>query len=140
MRMSEQEYADFIKRTKAFVRQSERVAEATSPKKNKYNAVATKIENMRFDSKAEATFYAETKLDPEVTHIDHHVIVTLPGNIRYELDFIVWRGRTPEAVEVKGKATTEFNRMRKLFDAFHPLAPMKVLRRRRGHAGGWDLI
>jgi len=121
-------------------REFESLKNKTTPKRNKFNAVATKVDGIRFDSLAEAAYYEALKLDPEVTHIDCHVPVTLTGGLRLSVDFIVWRLKVPEAVEIKGKETNEFKRMRKLFDAVHPLAPMLVLKRRYGGLGGWERI
>lgn len=78
------------------------------------------------------------KADQDTDHIDVHVPVTLPGGIRLNVDFIVWKkfnstkSNVPEAIEVKGFSTIDFNRMRKLFDAFHPLSPLRVFRKKGG--------
>lgn len=138
MRMSEKEYKEF--RNRLTGRNPIQYGHDGLKKENKFHAVSSVHNGIRFDSKAERIFYEETwKMDPTVTHIDCHVKITLPGGIRYELDFIVWRGKVPEAVEVKGKETTDFRRMRKLFDAFHPLSPMKVIRKLRKRQG-WEIL
>lgn len=117
--------------------------------RNKYNARKTEIDGIKFDSLAEGEMYQLLKRDPEVRHIDCHVPVTLPGGVRLNIDFIVHKfghmAKTTrleqngeithfhdwqiEAIEVKGKATPDFKTKRKLFDQFHPLAPLKVYRK-----------
>lgn len=116
------------------------------PKRSKYNARRCEMDGIRFDSLAEREFYALLKADKGVVHIDVHPTITLPGGIRYKPDFLVWRsgwtaidnvGFLPpdtdalrgEIIEVKGKVLPEFRRLRKLFDASHPLAPMRVVRK-----------
>ena len=106
---------------------------------------ATAEVGCKFDSKAEARRYDWLMAREDVVHVDVHPIFTLPGGIRYCADFLVW---TPwvEAVylgagehgrvwaeDVKGRApSTAFRRVRRLFDAHHPLAPMRVVVWRKG--------
>lgn len=102
---------------------------------NKYNAQRTVIDGISFSSLAEAEYYNQLKLDPDVEHIDCHVPFTLPGGLRLNVDFLVFfksKGDEPwriEAIEVKGYETNEFVRLRKLFDETHPLGPMKVMKK-----------
>lgn len=125
------------------------------PKRSKFNAVRCEIDGIRFDSRAEAEFYQILKADKCILHVDVHPTVTLPGGIRYRPDFMVYRqmeekiplgphrgaGRLfwekSEVVEVKGAITQDFRRIRKLFDEFHPLGPLKVVRKTRK---GWEAI
>lgn len=104
---------------------------------NKFKAVRCEMDGIRFDSLAEKDFYALMKASKGVVHIDVHPTVTLPGGIRYRPDFIVWRQEGPEAFEIKGVIKTEFRQVRKLFDQFHPLAPLRVYRRTRK---GWEVL
>ena len=105
-------------------------------KKPKFGAKKCEIDGINFDSLAEGSWYLDLKRDPEVFHIDCHVPVTLPAGIRLNVDFIVYRKVgdvvSIEANEVKGSESLEFKRMRKLFDEFHPLAPLKVIRKVNG--------
>jgi hypothetical protein len=99
--------------------------------KNKFNAIPQIVDGIRFDSTAEAEFYVSLKQDPSVHHVDCHVPVTLSAGLRFNVDFFVYRKDDfVEAIEVKGKETSEFKRMRKLFDAVHPLAPLKVFQKK----------
>ena len=124
---------------------------------------ATAEVGCKFDSKDEARRYDWLKAQPDVVHIDVHPVFNL-GPIRYHADFLVWKRQRctwhcavdrlpngtrvdecfecevhPDAVEdVKGrKPSTDFNRIRKLFDSCHPLAPLRVV---RWHKGEWREI
>lgn len=106
-------------------------------KKNKFHAVKETIDGITFDSKAEAEFYQLLKSDRVTQHIDCHVPVTLQGGVRFKVDFIRWHypegeGLKGEAIEVKGKETSDFRIKRNLFDSCHPLAPLQVFRKERG--------
>jgi len=108
------------------------------PKRNKYSAQPIEVDGFRFDSKMEAKRYAYWKLlqqAGEVLHIDVHPVVSLPGGIRWTLDFAVW---FPDGCvlfeDVKSPPTanrTEFRRMRKQFDLLHPAAPLSVVTLRK---------
>ncbi len=115
---------------------------------NKYHAISVTIDGIRFDSKSEAEMYQLLKADVATLHIDCHVPVTLPGGLRFSIDFLVWKktvsvGETGEevghveAIEVKGFATQDFKRMRKLFDETHPLSPLIVFKK---SGGRWENI
>lgn len=126
-------------------------------KGSKFNARRCEMDGIKFDSLAEREFYALLKADKGVLHVDVHPTVTLPGGIRYKPDFCVirakgwtdhrdspyhkwertWDDLRLEYYEVKGAVTQDFRRMRKLFDATHPLAPLKVLRKTKR---GWEEI
>ncbi len=115
-------------------------------KRHKYNVTSSREQRtyggVVFDSLAERDKYIELINDPLTIWIDCHVAVSLPGGLRFKIDFIVWR-RTfckihdrndaccpaPEAIEVKGVATSDFKIKRKLFNEFHPLKPLSVIRR-----------
>lgn len=101
---------------------------------NKYNAKKVNQDGITFDSKAEHEMYQLLKADRDTLHIDCHVPVTLPGGLRFNIDFVVYKktendtGRI-EAIEVKGHPTQDFKRMLKLFNETHPLAPLQVFRK-----------
>jgi len=109
---------------------------------NKYKAKPTIVDGIKFPSMAEAEYYRLCKARPEVVHIDTHVAVTMPYGegdkrevIRYKIDLILWiqdhesiRPR-PEAHEVKGMETADFKIKHKIFNATHPLAPLKVFKK-----------
>jgi hypothetical protein len=101
----------------------------------KFNARRCEMDGIKFDSLAEREFYALLKADKGVLHVDVHPTLTLPGGVRYKVDFVAYL-RDEEgqqgviAYEVKGAMTPDFRIKRKLFDQFHPLAPLKVYRKR----------
>lgn len=100
-------------------------------KRHKYNAQPKIIDGIRFDSTTEANYYLILKDDSSVLHIDCHVPLTLVGGLRLNVDFLVYRqDETVEAIEIKGVETSEFKRMRKLFDSTHPLAPLNVFKKK----------
>ena len=113
--------------------------------RSKYKAVPTVVDGIRFASIAESEMYKLLKADKETRHIDCHVPVTLPGGIRFSVDFIRWYWHGPndslglkaEAVEVKGFSTQDFKTKRRLFDQFHPLSPLQVFRK---NGKNWEAI
>jgi hypothetical protein len=112
--------------------------------KSKYGATRVTYDGINFDSKAECEMYKILKADSQTLHVDVHVFVTLPGGLRLNVDFIVYKKCEVEekgiieAIEVKGKPDGGFHRMRQLFDETHPLAPMKVFRKTR--EGEWESL
>ena|SRR5215204_1360182 len=100
-------------------------------KKSKFNAVKCESDGIKFDSKMEMEFYHQLKLDPEVEHIDFHVGLMLPGGVKYRVDFIAWyRDGRIRPVEVKGSVESDFRIKWKLFNQFHPLAPLEVIKKK----------
>lgn len=110
--------------------------------KSKYNAKKCSIDGISFDSLAEGDFYRLLIADELTSHVDCHVALTLPGGVRYKIDFLLWKKSycnihdkndscvtVPEAIEIKGMSTESFKIKRKLFDAFHPLKPLNVYKR-----------
>lgn len=62
-------------------------------RKNKYNAVKTKVDGFTFDSKAEAKRYEELKLlqmDGQISYFLCQVPFRLPGGIIYRVDFQIF--------------------------------------------------
>jgi len=103
---------------------------------SKYKAKKTKIDGITFDSKMEANYYGTLKMRKmagEIVHFDIHPIVTLPGNIQWKLDFIVYYpDKRIEAIDVKGFETQAFKLKQKLFNSTHPLAPLAVIKKLKG--------
>ena len=104
-------------------------------------------DGISFDSKTERDFYRHLKAGVYTSHIDAHPTFTLPGGIRYTADFVAYQYPRPPVsttttsgkprptlvYDVKGrKPGTDFWRLKKLFDASHPLAPLRVVRKLRG--------
>jgi len=106
--------------------------------RNKYHAVATTIDGHKFDSKVEAARYVYLKMLPGIEHIDVHPVVTLPGGVRWQLDFGIWGANADGTLilryeDVKSPPTaakTEFRRARQQFDECHPARPLNVVIRK----------
>lgn len=121
------------------------VATGEAPKQQRGSAhpKGTRCEEdgISFDSKTERDYYLNLKADT-AQHVDVHPTFTLTGGIRYTADFMVSQiiGGRPwvDVYDVKGrKPGTDFWRLKKLFDATHPLAPLRVVRKVRG---GWQEV
>lgn len=98
--------------------------------RKRIEAKRTTIDGINFDSLTESEMYKMLKLDPEVAHIDCHVVLTLAGGVRLNVDFIVYyKNNDIEVVEVKGFVRKDFKRLRQLFDETHPLGPMRVVKK-----------
>ena len=112
-------------------------------RRNKYNAVKVKCEHCGFthDSKMEAAYCTLLHLEArtqgtDIVHIDVFPVVTLGKNIKWKLDFCVWRAgplapyiQYCEFIDVKGQVTQDFKLKRKLFENNHP-ATLKVVTRK----------
>ena len=109
-------------------------------RRNKYNAVKVKCEHCGFthDSKMEAAYCTLLHLEArtqgtDIVHIDVFPVVTLGKNIKWKLDFAVWRSdfayQYVEYIDVKGQVTQDFKLKRKLFENTHP-ATLKVVTRK----------
>lgn len=101
--------------------------------KNRKHIQSTKSEydGIKFDSLVERDYYLILKSDPDVIHIDCHVVLTMAGGVRLNVDFIVYYNDSSiEVVEVKGVIKPDFKRLRQLFDETHPLGPMRVVQKK----------
>lgn len=130
MNWTEQEYADYLKRT----------GKAPEPeKKSKYHNNRVIVDGIHFDSQLEADKYLDLKLQLRMGTIAGYcrqpefVLQEGFGDIRpitYRADFIVfYNDGTYEIVDTKGFETQEFRRTKKLFKAKFPGLELKVLKR-----------
>ena len=106
-------------------------------KKSKYHAVPVDWDGIRFDSTAEAAYYGQLRLRlkaGEIAHVDVHPVVSLPGGVRWKLDFLVWPADSsaPYYVDVKGVVTQDFRTKRKLFEGCHPARLLVVKKAGKG--------
>ena len=81
-------------------------------KKSKYGAIKTQIDGITFDSKKEADYYANLKLQVLAGDIDgfcmQPVFILAPG-LKYKADFIVfYKDGTFEIIDTKGFRTKEY--------------------------------
>ena len=95
---------------------------------HKYNAVRTELDGIKFDSKAEARYYAELKLrreQGEVVQFLRQVPFHLPGGVRFVVDFLEFHADgTVHFVDVKGMETAVFKAKRRQVEQLY--APIKI--------------
>ncbi|ENZ3933445.1 DUF1064 domain-containing protein [Listeria monocytogenes] len=98
--------------------------------RSKYNAKKVVIDNVKFDSKAEAAYYQQLKLlkmSGEVVSFDLQPEFVLQESfrkngklyraIKYKADFLVlYKDGHEELIDVKGMLTKEFRIKQKLFE------------------------
>ena len=129
MRMTEEEFAEFMKR---------RGLAEPEPKKSKYRNRRVRVDGILFDSQKEADYYQELKLQLKAGNIKgfcrqpEFILQEGFGDIRpitYKPDFIVFHNDgSYEIVDIKGFETQEFKRTRKLFKAKFPRLELKVVK------------
>ena len=97
------------------------VSEITGKKKNKLNARITIVDNIKFQSEKEASFYRELKQDPNVLFFLRQVPIRFKSGITYWIDFLVfYRDLSYKFVEVKGFKTRVYKMKRKLVESEYP--------------------
>lgn len=89
-------------------------------KRSKYGATKTQVDGITFDSKKEADYYAELKLQVLAGDIDGFCmqpIFILAPNLKYKADFIVFHkdGRF-EIIDTKGFRTKEYIAKKKVLE------------------------
>lgn len=93
--------------------------------KNKYNATAVEVDNMRFDSKLEAKYFIALKAAVEsgrICYFLRQVPFHLPGKATYRCDFqIFWSDGVVSYVDVKGKDTPMSKLKRKQVEELYPV-------------------
>ena len=91
-----------------------------------------------FDSLTEERRYDFLKAQSGVLHIDPHPLFQLPHGIRYQADFLVYFGASVRVEDVKSKrgVTTEFRRLKAIFDDAHPFSPLYVVQYVNGN---WEM-
>ncbi|MEN5117481.1 DUF1064 domain-containing protein [Luteimonas sp. TWI662] len=100
-------------------------AAATREPRNKYGAVPTVVDGIRFDSKREATYYQRLKLrvqSGEVIYFLRQTPVHLPGGTKLVVDFVEFLadGRV-RYVDVKGRETPVFRLKRREVEHHYPI-------------------
>ena len=92
---------------------------------NKYNATATTVDGIRFDSKREAKLYCDLKLQRdagEVLFFLRQVPFHLPGGTVYRADFMVfYSDGTSKVLDAKGRETKEFKVKKREVEAIYPV-------------------
>jgi hypothetical protein len=97
---------------------------------NKYNAVNTIINGIKFHSNKEAQYYSKLERLREMGVVSYFLMqvpFALPGSVRYFLDFMIFYpdGRV-RCVDVKGKRTAMFIMKKKQVEALYPVTIEEV--------------
>lgn len=104
LRMSEEEYAEWVSRNSA-----NRRSAGETPRRTKYGNQRVEIDGKKFDSKHEAEVYAGLMLRKragELKLVLRQVSFDLPGNIRYVADFVTMDpAGNIEVIDAKSAAT-----------------------------------
>lgn len=101
----------------------------------KYGNCSCTVDGIRFDSRREADYYGQLKIEQRaglILNFERQVTFELAVNGKkicaHRVDFLVhYRGGRREVREVKGFATAEWDIKRKLFEAIYPEIPYKVI-------------
>lgn len=101
------------------------IASCRTQRKNKYGAVVTHVNGIRFDSKREAAYYERLCLRVqlgEVRYFLRQVPLHLPGGTRLVVDFLeVHADGSLHYVDVKGRETDAFKIKRREIQAVYPI-------------------
>ena len=135
-RWSAKQYQDYLRTGRTpDVEPKEREVVEVSGGRHRRKLVRRPDLGLTFDSLTEERRYDALKENPRVVHIDVHPIFQLPHGIRYTADFLIhFRDGYCRVEDVKSRAadTTEFRRLKQIFDTSHPFAPLYVVRWRDG--------
>lgn len=100
-------------------------------KQHKYNAIPTKVDGIRFDSKKEATRYSELKLLEKARDIVTFLrqpsfdVPRINPTERYRADFLIfWTDGRVTIEDVKGMKTPAYKRKKKAVERDY--APIKI--------------
>lgn len=95
LHMSEEEYAEFLRRTRTTVKRTAPVPPREDQKrKSKYGNQRVEVDGMKFDSKHEAAVYQQLLMRVkagELRAVIRQVKFDLPGGIAYIADFVAIR-------------------------------------------------
>ena len=93
--------------------------------KHKYHNKPTVIDDIRFDSKKEAEYFAKLRMRRdagEVLFFLRQVPLHLPGGAKYVCDFLEFHADgTVHFVDVKGMETDVFKLKKKVVEAVYPV-------------------
>jgi len=92
---------------------------------NKFNAAATTVDNVKFDSKLEASYYTYLKTLRRIGDVKYFLMqvpIVLPGGKKYVCDFLVfYKDGRVEYVDVKGRETELFKLKKSVVEAQYPI-------------------
>jgi hypothetical protein len=113
-----------VQEFKLFWVKSGKAANETN-RRNKYNAKKCTVDNITFDSKAEARFYQLVKfrqLTGEIKYFLMQVPFRLPGGTIYRVDFVLFMADgSVEYIDVKGFQTQVFKIKKREIEAVYPI-------------------
>ena len=128
MRMTEDEYEDLMERRGR--------VKKPAPKPSKYNNKRIRVDGVLFDSKKEADYYGDLKLQLKAGAIKgfcrqpEFILTAGFGNrkpVTYKADFIVFNlDGTADVIDVKGVETEVFKIKKKLFADKFPELELKI--------------
>lgn len=92
--------------------------------RHKFNAVPTKLDGIRFDSKKEGRYYEQLKLRQRAGEIDfflRQVPIHLPGGTKLVVDFLEFHSDgSVHFVDVKGLVLDTFKIKQREVEAIYP--------------------
>lgn len=98
---------------------------AGAKRANKYGAMVTHVDGIRFDSKREARYYEQLKLRVaagQVRYFLRQVPVHLPGGTKLVVDFLeIHADGSLHYVDAKGRETKEFRIKRREVEHHYPI-------------------
>jgi len=104
--------------------------------RSKYNNIATKVDDIRFDSKSEAAYYQMNQLRILAGELSYQLIQVpfrLPGNTKYVCDFLeAYPDGKIRYVDIKGKITDTFRLKKRQVEALYPVR-IVCLKRKSGY-------
>lgn len=110
LRMTEEEYSDFLKRRGGTERQSVPLI-AAGKRKNKYGNIRVEVDGKKFDSRHEADVYGQLtylRSAGEIKVIMRQVPFDLPGGVIYKADFCtVDKNGVFQVIDAKSEATAK---------------------------------
>jgi len=92
---------------------------------NKFHAIMTEVDGMKFQSKKESRYYLELKARVhlgEVKYFLRQIPILLPGGVKYVVDFVEFlTDGSVRYVDVKGCRTDVYKVKKKLVEATYPI-------------------
>jgi len=93
--------------------------------RHKFGAKRITVDDIKFDSKLEATYYRKLKIavqSGELLFFLRQTPFHLPGGVRYVVDFTeYWADGEVKFTDVKGMETKEFIMKKKMVESLYPI-------------------
>jgi hypothetical protein len=130
MRMTEEDYLEYVRRTRKDPLGLTKPKE--EPKPNKYRAKKVTVDGLKFDSQLEADYYGQLKLllkAGEILGFSRQARFPVGGGREYLADFIVWYPDRVEIIDTKGVQTEVFKIKASLFRERYPGLELKIVKK-----------